>query len=102
VQGVVEPLQLDLEDIINNLLLQSENYEFKFENIDLRDYNAEAERMHKQIEHAVLTPNEARNQLGLKSYSDGDKFFMMSSLLEMGVPEEDLGKVEKEFLNEQE
>jgi len=92
VQSVVEPLQTDLEDIINGKLLQSENYEFKFENIDLRDYNSEVERMHKQIEHAVLTPNEARNELGYKPYPGGDKFFMMSNLIEVGEPEEEIGK----------
>jgi len=86
VQGVVEPLQTDLEDIVNGKLLQSEAYEFRFENIDLRDYNAEVERMHKQIEHGVLTPNEARNQLGYKAYPGGDRYYMVSSLIEVGEP----------------
>lgn len=88
VQGVVEPLQLDLEDIINKQLLQSEIYEFKFTDIDLRDYTAEVERSNKQIEHGVKTPNEVRNELGLKAYPEGDKFYIASNLIEVGTPEE--------------
>jgi len=90
VQSVVEPLQTDLEEIINDKILQSENYEFKFENIDLRDYNAEVARMLQQIQHGVLTPNEARNELGYKSYAGGDKFYMLSSLIEVGELEEEM------------
>ncbi len=100
VQSVVEPLQMDVEEIINQKLLQSEIYELKFENIDLRDYAALIERMHKQIEHAVRTPNEVRNELGLKSYPGGDKYYMMSSLIEVGEAEEELSKIEKEFLED--
>lgn len=101
VQGVVEPLQTDLEDIINNKLLQSEAYEFKFENIDLRDYDIEIKQMGYQIERAMMTPNEARNKLGLKPYPEGDKFFIMSSLIETGEPEEGLSKIGKELLENQ-
>jgi len=89
VQSVVEPLQLDLESIINQQLLQSETYKFKFEDIDLRNYADEIKRMNEQIEHGTLTPNEARNELGYKSYPGGDKFFMMSSLIEIGEAEEE-------------
>ncbi|KKN28929.1 hypothetical protein LCGC14_0849270 [marine sediment metagenome] len=102
VQGVVEPLQADLEDIINNKLLQSENYEFKFENIDLRDYDALVKQYGYQIERAMLTPNEARNELGRKPYAEGDKFYMMSNLIEAGEPDEGLNKIEKKLLDEQE
>jgi len=100
VQSVVEPLQTDLEDIINSKLLQSETYEFKFENIDLRDYNSEVDRMLKQIEHGVLTPNEVRNELGYKPYSEGDKFYLSSTLIEIGeAPEESLSKSEIDFID---
>jgi len=100
VQGVVEPLQTDLEDIINNKLLQSEVYEFKFENIDLRDYIAETTMLNSQIGSGVRTPNEARNWLGLKPYPEGDKFYVASNLIEAGEPDESLGKVEKKFLDD--
>lgn len=103
VQSVVEPLQLDLEEIINNKLLQSEVYEFKFKNVDLRDYDKLVERLIKEVGHAIKTPNEARNELGLKPYEGGDKFYIASSLLHIGEPNlgDELSKAEKEFLDGQ-
>lgn len=101
VQGVVEPLQLDLEDIINSKLLRSEVYEFKFKDIDLRDYDAEVKRLLSMVQSAMMTPNEARNKLGFKPYLEGDKFFIMSNLIEVGEPEEKISKVEKKFFDEQ-
>lgn len=102
VQSVVEPLQLDLEDIINDLLLQSETYLFKFANIDLRDYDLEIQQMNTQVERGILTPNEARNKLGLKPYAEGDKYFILSSLIEIGAPDEPMNKAEKELYDENE
>lgn len=94
VQSVVEPLQLDLEEIINEKLLQSEFYEFKFNDIDLRDYDALVERVNKQVSAGILTPNEARNELGLEPYPEGDRFYIQSSLIEAGEasPEASLAK----------
>lgn len=102
VQGMVEPLQTDLENIINQKLLQSETYEFKFKNIDLRDYESEIKQLGYQVERGMMTPNEARNELGRVPYPEGDKFFMMSSLIETGEPKEPLSKIEEEFLDDQE
>jgi len=98
VQGVVEPLQTDLEDIINKLL-SSDVYEFKFKNIDLRDYDALVARQNSQIEHGVKTPNQVCNELGLRPYPEGNKYYMASNLIEVGEAEEPLGKIEKEFLS---
>lgn len=99
VQSVVEPLQLDLEQIINEYLLQSEIYEFKFDDIDLRDYDALIERLIKQIRSGIRTPNEARNELGLKPYADGDRFYIESSLIEIGEADDDV-KLAKLLLEE--
>jgi len=96
IQSVVEPLQLDLEGIINNKLLQSEIYEFKFNNIDLRDYDKLVDRLIKQVATAIKTPNEARNELGLKPYTGGDKFFVGSSLIPAGEIDDDM-KLAKEI-----
>lgn len=87
VQGVVEPLQLDLEEIVNGKLLQSEIYELKFNNVDLRDLDKLIERLIKEVQTAIKTPNEARNELGLKPYPMGDRFFVGSSLVEAGEVE---------------
>lgn len=102
VQSVVEPLQLDLEDIINDRLLQSETYEFKFKNVDLRDYDLLVKRLTSEIGSGMKTPNEARNELGLKPYPNGDQFYIASTLIAAGEtePEGRLSKEEKEFLDE--
>lgn len=102
VQGVVEPLQLDLEDIINEKLLQSETYELKFKNVDLRDYDALIERLVKEVGSAIKTPNEARVELGLKPYPEGDKFYVASTYVPAGEPspEDAFTKEEEEFLDE--
>lgn len=84
VQSVVEPLQRDLEYMINEKLLQSEIYRFKFDDIDTRDLIALSERLIKEVASAIKTPNEARNELGLKPYIEGDKFFIVSNLVEAG------------------
>lgn len=102
VQGVVEPLQLDLEDIVNDKLLQSEIYELKFKNVDLRDYDLLVKRLVSQVGSAMKTPNEARNELGDKPYLNGDRFYVASTLIEAGEvePESKLSKEEEEFLDE--
>ena len=94
IQSVVEPLQTDMEDIINDNLLNSGIYEFKFTNIDTRDIDVLIKQHGFQIERGTMTPNESRNILGRKPYQDGDKFYMMSSLIEIGEPEEPLSKSE--------
>lgn len=102
VQGVVEPLQLDLEEIINGKLLQSELYEFKFKDIDLRNFTVLVERVVKQVSSAILTPNEARNEIGLKPYAEGDKFYIQSTFIEAGEADVDtklakeLGEIERD------
>jgi PBSX family phage portal protein len=100
VQGVVEPLQLDLEEIINELLA-SEIYEFKFKDIDTRDIIALSERLTKEIASAIKTPNEARNELGEKPYAEGDKFYVASNLVEAGeAGTEGLAKEDEEIIDD--
>lgn len=102
VQGVVEPLQMDLEEIINEKLLQSEIYKFKFNDIDIRDYDSEIKQQIEMINHGVKTPNEVRNYLGEgKPYVEGDKFYIGTTLIEVGEPEEPLSKVERELIDVQ-
>lgn len=101
IEGVVEPLQQDMEEIINEKLLQSEIYRFKFNDIDIRNYGDEIEQHASMLEHGIETPNEARHDLGKgKPYEDGDKFYVGSALVTVGEPDEDevMGKMEREFL----
>ena len=107
-QSVVEPLQEDLEDIFNSRIieegLECHSYKFKFNDMDLRDIDAEAKRNNESIAHGKMTPNEARNLEDIgKSYPGGDRFFMGANLIEIG--EADLEKRDKEqmkFMAEQE
>lgn len=104
VQGVVEPLQLDLEEIIDEIL-QSEIYDFKFKDIDTRDLIALSERLTKEVGSGMKTPNEARNELGEKPYDGGDKFYVGSNLVEageaetIGLSKEDEADFSKEYLD---
>ena len=107
-QSVVEPLQEDLEDIFNGKIieegLECYTYKLKFNDMDLRDVDAEAKRNNEAIAYGKMTPNEARNLEDLgKSYPGGDRFFMGANLIEIG--EADLEKRDKEqmkFMAEQE
>ena len=102
VQGVVEPLQLDMESIINDQLLQSETYKFKFNDIDIRNLDEEVDRHVKMVGTGMETPNEARTELtGKEEYTEGDKFFIGTTLVEVGgveEAEEDVNKHEADFL----
>ena len=87
--GVVEPLQLDIESIINDDLIKEgmgfESYEFKFNDLDVRDLTAEIERYNKLIEHGVMTPNQAIKKLGLgETYPEGNRYYLLSGLIEIG------------------
>jgi len=91
VKSVVEPLQNDIEDIINGKLLQSDVYQFKFEDIDLRNRAEEVDQIIKQVQFGILTPNEARVALGMDPYDEGNKFYIASNLIESGESEPEGG-----------
>ncbi len=95
IQSVVEPLQTDLEGIINNKIIRQglncENYVFRFTNIDIRDYETEVKLITEQVGLALLSRNEGRIKMGLKPYPEGDTFVMPSNLIEVGEAEEETG-----------
>lgn len=81
VAGVIEPLQEDLERIINIKLLEDgmgfSTYDFKFNNIDTRDEDAEVKRLVSLQEHGDLNANEVRNFLGLGApYEGGNRYLV--------------------------
>lgn len=102
IASVVEPLQLDVEELINELLLDSEIYTFKFKDIDTRNLEALSERLVKEIGSAARTPNQAINELGAgKPYPEGDKFYIQSNLIEVGEADDEskLSKEDEESVN---
>jgi len=87
-QAVVEPLQSVIEGIVNKLLvqgLQITNYTFVLNNLDLEDKDALVNRLAKEIEYGLATPNECRNVLGRKPYDEGNKFYISPALVEVGT-----------------
>lgn len=89
--GVVEPLQNETEHIWNNLIFpalfsEGENvvYELKWNNIDFTDENAESLRLNAQLERGQITPNQIRALHGQEPYAEGNKYWMLSKLQEVG------------------
>jgi len=98
INGVVEPLQEDLEAIFNMILtvgLGVTKYKMKFKVLDIRNMTVIADRQSKQIEHGVLKPNEARNELGLKPYDGGDKTYIMANLIETASGTQEPGSIDQ-------
>jgi len=101
VESVIEPYQTDMENIVNGLIIEQglncHKYVFKLNTLDIRNIDAEGDRYIKYIENALMTPNQARNKLGLgKTYIGGDKYYMKSGMEEVG--EEELEKREDRFV----
>ena len=99
--GVVEPLQEDIEDMVNHKIIEQglhcECYKFKLNDLDIRDVDAEAKRYVSLIQSAAMTPNQAINLLGIgKPYTGGNKFYIGSALVEVG--EEELEKRADKFI----
>ena len=91
VQSVIEPLQTDLEDIINHNILEQgldcHSYRLKFNDIDTRDLDLLVIRLDTQIRNSTMTPNDARKLMGRTPYDEGDKFYVDTSLVEAGEAE---------------
>ena len=86
ISGVVDPLQRDMEDILNRILseLGINSYEFKFCDVDIRDTETVTKYLTRQIEHGIRSPNEARREFGLEPYDGGDQFYVLSTLIPVG------------------
>lgn len=79
-EQVSRPAQRNLEKIINRVVKeQTDIVEFKFNELTLTDEIAQSQIIEKYVKTQVMTPNEAREQLGLPQRSDGDDPFVMSS-----------------------
>lgn len=99
-QSVVEPLQELLENIVNFYIIEQglncSSYLFKFNDLDIRDLDAETERYVKLISNACITPNQVRNLLDLGDpYPEGNKYYIATTLIEIGTEEV---KKEDEFV----
>lgn len=79
-EQVSRPAQRNLEKIINKVIHEKTDVlDFKFNELTLTDEIAQAQIIERYIKTQVMTPNEAREKLGLPQRPDGDEPFQMTS-----------------------
>lgn len=88
INGVVEPLQKDLEEIWSDNIfaigLKCPNYELAFKNLDIRDEAIEHEEDTARIGSGTMTRNQYRAKRGEKPYPGGDSYTMDMNLVTIG------------------
>lgn len=78
-EQVARPAQKNLEKILNKVMKEKTDIlEFKFNELTLTDEIAQSQILERYVKTQVMTPNEARQQLGLPQRPDGDDPFDMS------------------------
>ena len=79
-EQVSRPAQRNLEKMINRIVKEKTDIiEFKFNELTLTDEIAQSQIIERYVKTQVITPNEARQQLGLPQRTDGDAPFQMTS-----------------------
>jgi PBSX family phage portal protein len=79
-EQVSRPAQRNLEKVINKIIREKTDIlEFKFNELTLTDEIAQSQIIERYVKTQVMTPNEARSELGLPSRPDGDSPFEMTS-----------------------
>jgi PBSX family phage portal protein len=79
-EQVARPQQRNIEKQINKIIREKTDVlELKFNELTLTDEIAQSQIIERYVKTQVLTPNEARQQLGLPQREDGDQPFQMSS-----------------------
>jgi len=77
---VSRPAQRNLEKMINRIIKErTDIIDFKFNELTLTDEIAQSQIIERYVKTQVITPNEARQQLGLPQRTDGDAPFQMTS-----------------------
>lgn len=79
-EQVARPAQRNLEKMLGRLMREKTDIlEFKFNELTLTDEIAQSQILERYVKTQVMTPNEARQQLGLPQRPDGDDPFEMSA-----------------------
>lgn len=79
-EQVARPAQRNLEKMLNKIIREyTDVLELKFNELTLTDEIAQSQIIERYVKTQVITPNEARQQLGLPQRADGDEPFEMSS-----------------------
>lgn len=78
-EQVARPAQKNLEKMLNKIVREKTDIlEFKFNELTLTDEIAQSQILERYVKTQVMTPNEARQALGLPQRPDGDDPFEMS------------------------
>lgn len=79
-EQVARPAQRNLEKMINKIVREKTDVlELKFNELTLTDEIAQSQIIERYVKTQVITPNEARQQLGLPQRPDGDDPFEMTT-----------------------
>jgi phage portal protein BeeE len=78
-EQVARPAQKNLEKMLNKIVREKTDIlELKFNELTLTDEIAQSQILERYVKTQVMTPNEARDVLGLPQRPDGDEPFIMS------------------------
>lgn len=79
-EQVARPAQKNLEKMLNKIIREKTDVlELKFNELTLTDEIAQSQILERYVKTQVMTPNEARQQLGLPQRPDGDDPFELSA-----------------------
>jgi PBSX family phage portal protein len=79
-EQVARPQQRNIEKQINKIIREKTDVlELKFNELTLTDEIAQSQILERYVKTQILTPNEAREKLGLGQRQDGDEVFQMTS-----------------------
>jgi capsid portal protein len=86
--SVINPRQREFAWVINEFIIQQgfeiEGWDLQFEDINIANAKQESEIIATLTQIGVLTPNEARQKLGLEPYDGGDVFYVGGQLVPVG------------------
>jgi hypothetical protein len=78
-EQVTRPAQRYIEKMVNKIIkTKTDLISLKFKELTLTDEVAQSQIIERYIKTQVITPNEAREQLGMQHRVDGDTVFEMS------------------------
>jgi len=96
--AIIGPLERITERIINKDIIENglkcENYVFQWNEVDFRDKDAMAKRFQTLFSIGAMTPNQIIAEFGGKPYTEGGKYYVASTYIEVG---EQLTEEEKAF-----
>jgi PBSX family phage portal protein len=96
-EQVARPAQKGLEKIINKMIRErTDIVDFKFNELTLTDEIAQSQILERYVKMQIMTPNEARAELGLPQRQDGDNPFLMSSRMSTDTRSNTLGDRERD------